>query len=166
MAVKLTMPKLGLTMTEGVLSQWLVEDGAEVRKGQPIFQIETDKVVNEAQADAAGILRIMVGAGTTVPAMGLVGYILAPGEDMPEIKESGSYILVPGEEMPDERVGDLFDYAKEGGAEKPPGRTARVLASPAARRRAEELNVDINEIAGTGEDGRITVADVEAFAAR
>jgi len=174
MAVKVTMPKLGLTMTEGVLIQWLVGDGTEVRKGQPIFQIETDKVVNDAQADADGILRIVVDAGATVPVMGLVGYILAPGEEMPGnresgtqgIRESGSYILVPGEEVPEERAGEPLDRAKEGATEKAQGRIARALASPAARRRAKELEVDINGIEGTGEDGRITLADVEAFAAR
>ena len=59
MAVEVTMPKLGLTMTEGVLTRWLVADGTGVKKGQPIFEVETDKVVNEAQADADGILRLL-----------------------------------------------------------------------------------------------------------
>lgn len=150
MAVSVTMPKLGLTMTEGVLIRWLVADGAEVTKGQPIFEVETDKVVNEAQADADGILRIMVDVGGTVPVMGLVGYILAPGEEMPE----------------EEGVGEPFGTVQEGIAEKPEGWTARVLASPAARRRARELEVDINRIEGTREGGRITFTDVEAPAAK
>lgn len=174
MAAKVTMPKLGLTMTEGVLIQWLVADGAEVRKGQPIFEVETDKVVNEAQADADGILRIVVDAGATVPVMGLVGYILAPGEEVPGTRGSGnqgigeseSYTLAPGEELPGERVGEPLGTAQEGVADKPGARSTRASASPAARRRAKELEVDINRIKGTGEDGRITLADVEAFAAR
>lgn len=173
MAVSVTMPKLGLTMTEGVLIRWLVADRAEVKKGQPIFEVETDKVVNEAQADADGILRIVVEAGATVPVMGLVGYILAPGEVMPGtsetgnrgIEESGSLVLTPDEEVLEERVGEPFDSAKKGAMEKPQGQSSRALASPAARRRAKELQVDINIINGTGEDGRITLADVEAFAA-
>ena len=150
MAVSVTMPKLGLTMTEGVLIRWLVADGAEVTKGQPIFEVETDKVVNEAQADADGILRIMVDVGGTVPVMGLVGYILAPGEEMPE----------------EEGVGEPFGTVQEGAVEEAEGWTARVLASPAARRRARELEVDINRIEGTREGGRITFTDVEAPAAK
>ena len=158
MAVEVTMPKLGLTMTEGVLVRWLVMDGAEVKQGQPIFEIETDKVVNEAQADADGILRVLVDAGATVPVMGLVGYILAPGEVMPT-----------------EGAGEPFDVAQEGEGSKGVAGQAgmagvekgvsRPSASPAARRRAKELELDITDVVGTGEGGRISIADVEAFAA-
>ena len=154
MALKVTMPKLGLTMTEGLLIQWLVADGAEVKKGQPIFEIETDKVVNEAQADANGILHIVVDAGATVPVMGVVGYILAPGEDMPEPDLPVSEVPLPAEE----------GEGQEEGAEGAMVRAARPPASPAAKRRARELGVDITEVAGTGEGGRIGLADVEAFA--
>jgi pyruvate dehydrogenase E2 component (dihydrolipoamide acetyltransferase) len=155
MAVEVTMPKLGLTMTEGMLVRWLVADGAQVRKGQPIFEIETDKVVNEAQADADGILRVVVEAGASIPVMGLVGYILAPGEAVPETgaaarTETTAEKAVEGERVP------------AGSGEVA---SSRPLASPAARQRARELRVDINQVQGTGEEGRISIADVEAFAA-
>lgn len=151
MAFEVTMPKLGLTMTEGTLTRWLVADGAEVKKGQPIFEIETDKVVNEAQADADGILRIVAQAGSAVPVMGLVGYILALGEEMP--------LTIPAQPT----------MEKAASAPPPPMEDSvqpvnRRLASPAAKRRARELSVDISEVQGTGEGGRITTADVEAFA--
>lgn len=83
MAVAVTIPKLGLTMTEATLVRWLVEDGTDVTKGQPIFEIETDKVASEVEATENGVLRITVEAGAALPVMGLIGYILAPGESMP-----------------------------------------------------------------------------------
>ncbi|GAB4541620.1 MAG: dihydrolipoamide acetyltransferase [Anaerolineae bacterium] len=154
MATKVVMPKLGLTMTEGVLSRWLVADGAEVKKGQPIFEVETDKVVNEAQADADGILRIVAEASSVVPVMGLVGYILEPGEEMP---------ATPTPPSEAEARAAAVSPATERPAQLPqPGR--RGLASPAARRRARELKVDINQVQGSGQGGRITISDVEAFA--
>ena len=157
MAVKVVMPKLGLTMTEGVLTRWLVQNGTGVKKGQPIFEVETDKVVNEAQADADGVLRIVVDAGATVPVMGLVGYILAPGEEMPE----AGFLVAPTSEaaLPAEGA---EEKAVTTGVER---QAARPMASPAAKRRARELELDITQVAGTGEGGRITLADVEALAA-
>jgi pyruvate/2-oxoglutarate dehydrogenase complex dihydrolipoamide acyltransferase (E2) component len=157
MAVKVVMPKLGLTMTEGVLTRWLVQNGTGVKKGQPIFEVETDKVVNEAQADADGVLRIVVDAGASVPVMGLVGYILAPGEEMPEA--GLSVAPTPEAVVPAEGA---EEKAATTGVE---GQAARPMASPAAKRRAKELEVDITQVAGTGEGGRITLADVEALAA-
>jgi pyruvate dehydrogenase E2 component (dihydrolipoamide acetyltransferase) len=150
----------------------LVQDGTGVKKGQPIFEVETDKVVNEAQADADGVLRMVVDAGATVPVMGLVGYILAPGEEMPEADSD--------EVLPVDEAGEPFGFAqdRQGGRgaggqrsreeDEPKERTtsARPVASPAAKRRARELRVDITQVAGTGEGGRITLADVEALAAR
>jgi pyruvate/2-oxoglutarate dehydrogenase complex dihydrolipoamide acyltransferase (E2) component len=69
------MPKLGLTMTEGVVSAWLAEDGAHVALGQVICEIETDKAVQEIVADAEGTLRRAVEADTVVAAGGVIGRI-------------------------------------------------------------------------------------------
>jgi pyruvate dehydrogenase E2 component (dihydrolipoamide acetyltransferase) len=152
MAFEVTMPKLGLTMTEGVLTRWLVADGAEVKKGQPIFEIETDKVVNESPADADGILRVVAQAGSTVQVMGLVGYILAPGEEMP--------LTIPTQ--PDVEKAASAPPARMADSGRP--NAGRRLASPSAKRRAQELGVDISQVQGTGEGGRITAGDVEVFA--
>jgi pyruvate/2-oxoglutarate dehydrogenase complex dihydrolipoamide acyltransferase (E2) component len=69
------MPKLGLTMTEGTVSAWRVEDGARVDVGEVICEIETDKVVEEILADAAGVLRHAVPSEAVVPAGGVIGRI-------------------------------------------------------------------------------------------
>jgi pyruvate/2-oxoglutarate dehydrogenase complex dihydrolipoamide acyltransferase (E2) component len=69
------MPKLGLTMEEGTVSGWLAEDGARVSLGQPICEIETDKVTEEIVAEADGVLKHVVGVDETVAAGTVIGYI-------------------------------------------------------------------------------------------
>ena len=69
------MPKLGLTMEEGTVSGWLAEDGKQVSVGEPICEIETDKVTEEITAEADGVLKHAVGAGETVAAGEVIGYI-------------------------------------------------------------------------------------------
>ena len=84
MATLVTMPKLGMNMEEGVLVRWLVAEGAVVKNGQEILEIETDKATTEIEAPAAGILaRIVRREGETVPINGVMAVILAPGEEMP-----------------------------------------------------------------------------------
>jgi pyruvate dehydrogenase E2 component (dihydrolipoamide acetyltransferase) len=75
-----TMPKLGLTMTEGLVVEWLVEDGATVTTGQPVFVVETDKTNVEVEAEADGTIVRVVEAGQTVPIEAVVGRILQDGE--------------------------------------------------------------------------------------
>jgi pyruvate/2-oxoglutarate dehydrogenase complex dihydrolipoamide acyltransferase (E2) component len=84
MATLVTMPKLGMNMEDGVVVRWLVAEGAEVKNGQEILEIETDKATTEIEAPAAGILaRIVRREGETVPINGVMAVILAPGEEMP-----------------------------------------------------------------------------------
>jgi pyruvate dehydrogenase E2 component (dihydrolipoamide acetyltransferase) len=84
MATLVTMPKLGMNMEDGVVVRWLVAEGAEVKSGQEILEIETDKATTEIEAPAAGILaRIVRREGETVPINGVMAVILAPGEEMP-----------------------------------------------------------------------------------
>lgn len=75
----LTIPKLGLTMKEGTIAAWHVEPGATVSVGQPVFDVETEKVTNECPAETPGSLRRQVAAkGVTLPVGALVGVITAP----------------------------------------------------------------------------------------
>jgi pyruvate/2-oxoglutarate dehydrogenase complex dihydrolipoamide acyltransferase (E2) component len=73
MATQVLLPKIGFSMNEGVLSQWLVEDGAEVTAGQPLYALESEKSVNEIEAPASGRLKIIAQIGQTYP----VGEVLA-----------------------------------------------------------------------------------------
>jgi pyruvate dehydrogenase E2 component (dihydrolipoamide acetyltransferase) len=90
MATLVAMPKLGMNMEEGVLVGWLVSEGAPVKAGQPILEIETDKATAEVESPADGVLaRLVRHPGETVPINGVLAVILAPGEEMPaEVPET------------------------------------------------------------------------------
>lgn len=75
MATEISLPKLGFSMNEGVLSAWLVEDGAQVTAGQPIFELESDKSTNEVESPAAGTLKILKPAGENYEVGTVVGII-------------------------------------------------------------------------------------------
>ena len=134
MANPIVMPKLGLTMTEGLLVSWLVREGAEVTKGQPIAEIETEKATVEVESPANGILgRIVAPEGETVPVAEVIAWVTAPGEAAPEL----SVAVHEPREQP--RV------------------------TPNAKRLAAELGVDLGLVTGTGPDGVITGDDVQAL---
>ena len=82
MAKVIVMPKLGLTMTEGTLSKWLKHEGEAVKEGEPLFEVETDKLTNTIEASASGtLLKIAVPEGGEAPCMAPVAVIGEPGED-------------------------------------------------------------------------------------
>ena len=85
MATFFPLPKLGMNQEEGEVVSWLVSEGDEVREGQPIVEVETDKASVELESSASGILaRIVAGEGDIVPINGVLAVILAPGEAMPD----------------------------------------------------------------------------------
>jgi len=85
MATLFALPKLGMNQEEGEVVSWLVIEGAEVKEGQPIVEVETDKTTVELESTATGVLaRIVHGEGDIVPINGVLGVILAPGEELPD----------------------------------------------------------------------------------
>jgi pyruvate/2-oxoglutarate dehydrogenase complex dihydrolipoamide acyltransferase (E2) component len=85
MATFFPLPKLGMNQEEGEVVSWLVSEGDEVKEGQPIVEVETDKATVELEATAAGVLaRIVAAEGDIVPINGVLAVILAPGEAMPD----------------------------------------------------------------------------------
>ncbi len=85
MATLFAMPKLGMNQEDGLLTRWIVAEGAEVTAGQPILEIETDKAIVDLEAPASGILaRIVHREGETIPINGVLAVILDPGEAMPD----------------------------------------------------------------------------------
>jgi pyruvate dehydrogenase E2 component (dihydrolipoamide acetyltransferase) len=139
MPVEVQMPKLGLTMEEGTILEWLKDRGDAVKKGEPLFVLETDKLTLEAEAPESGTLgQILVAAGTTVPTGMPVGLILLHGEDP----------ALPS--LPAEWQGE--------GQEKEKG---EIKATPVARRLARRAGMELGAIEGTGPDGRVTTKDVE-----
>ena len=156
MAVNVTMPKWGLTMKEGKITKWHKSESDTIQKGEPFFEVETEKITNVVEAGASGIVfQIVISAGTTVPVGTIVAVIAEPGEQPERIEgiQAGEVIEeaahAPGSPVPTP-------------AEKPPEKKF-VPATPAARRLAKELGVDLALVEGTGPKGRITEANVKRF---
>ena len=155
MANEIVIPKLGMTMEEGTLVEWLVPDGTEVQAGTPVFNLETEKIEMEVEAEAAGIVRHAVGPGTTLPPGAVVGYILAAGEEMPAVAAPVAAAAASngGAAAPAAAPAAAAVQALDGG---------RIPASPIARRLAKEAGLELAAIAGSGPNGRIVEADVLA----
>ncbi|MEW5979332.1 MAG: dihydrolipoamide acetyltransferase family protein [Acidobacteriota bacterium] len=150
MPVPVIIPKATLSMEEGVLAKWLKNEGEVVVQGEPLFELETDKAVAEIESPANGtLLRISIPEGS-VKVEQIVAWIGQPGEQIDELA-SGSQSSQMKERM-DLPVGHPCDQV----AERP-----TKPASPAARRRAKELGVEITDVTGTGPGGRVTAEDVE-----
>lgn len=151
MPVEIVIPKLGMTMEEGTLTDWLVPDGTNVEAGTLIFHLETEKIQIEVEAEAAGIVRHVVAAGSTLPPGAIVGYILAVGEELPAIASSaaqqGAGSAPPVAASPQTAVVARLE-------------DGRVPATPISRRLAKEAGLDIAAITGTGPGGRIVEADI------
>ena len=158
MAKTLVMPKLGLTMTEGVLTKWYKNEGDSVALGEKIFDVETDKLTNTVESPHEGILRkILVSAGTTVNCLVSVGVIAAASEDISAlVADAASGSPAPAAAPPPATVQSAAPAAPAA------ANTGRVVATPAARKLAQEKGVDLSQVAGTGPSGRVTIEDVEA----
>ncbi len=225
------MPKWGLEMVEGTLAKWHVAEGQPVDKGQPIMDVETEKIANEVEADIPGVMRRHVAQeGQVIPVGGLLGVIAdkdmsdadvenfvksyrseavgrveALGSNTDNATEAkpasgaGSYGSAPvaaetsdddsgsgkrasprarklaetlgvdidkvpsdGNRISDRDVQAYFDAQQAAGGDGEEGDKARV--TPRVKRLAKELGVDVDDVAGTGRNGRITEEDVRAYA--
>jgi pyruvate dehydrogenase E2 component (dihydrolipoamide acetyltransferase) len=154
MPIEVVMPKLGLNMSEGRLLEWLKKEGDLVKRGDPLFIVETDKVTTESEAQVSGVLdKILIPAGDTVPVRTVVAHILAEGEQQETISNlplqaalnPGTILEKPGETMTRRRA--------EG--------SGKVLASPVAKRMAKEHGIDLATVKGSGPEGRIVQEDIE-----
>ena len=157
-----TMPKWGLTMTSGTVTGWSREEGDPVTEGIPLLTVETEKAVDDVEAPATGVLRkIVAGVGSEVPVMGAVAIITAPGEDLSDEDVQALVARSTGAAAP---VGAAAPRAVREGRQAARDARGRVNASPAARKRAGELGVDLVTVEATGPGGRITSEDVERAA--
>jgi len=159
MATELTMPRMGFDMTEGKLAQWLKKAGDPVKRGEPVAEIETDKVNIEVESPADGVLRgTFLEPGTTVPVGTLIGVIGRADEaldlDALKAKAGGASTTV-------KEVASLPPVAilREVAATQGDG---RIKASPLARRMAQEAGLNLAEVTGSGPDGRIVKRDIDA----
>lgn len=157
MAVEVTMPKLGLLMTEGVIVQWLKEDGDSVATGEPIVDIMTQKITYQIDAPADGILRRVAQVDETLRIGETIGFVTAPGEALPAADRTSARPAAPPG-TPTTSTPAAPDVA-------PNSRGSFVVASPWARRLAKELGVELARVKGSGPGGRVIGSDVYSFAA-
>ena len=180
MPVNILMPALSPTMEEGTLAKWLVKEGDEVRSGDVIAEIETDKATMEVEAvDEGRIAKIVVPEGTeNVKVNAVIAVIVGEGEDASAVKTSPAPSNPPPVRGREGRGGAEPAASPEESPKKPllptpvvsasPSRgearnegNARLFASPLARRIAADKGVDLAAVQGTGPHGRIVKADVE-----
>ena len=154
MATQVILPRLGQGMESGTIVRWLKSEGEPVEKGEPLFELDTDKVTQEVEAEAAGVLlKIAVSEGE-VPVGQTVAFIGTEGEDIPEVETAAP----PQEETKPaapERMAAQQEVAPVASG------NGRIKASPLARRLARERDVDLRSVRGTGPEGRIVAEDVE-----
>jgi pyruvate dehydrogenase E2 component (dihydrolipoamide acetyltransferase) len=174
MPIKILMPALSPTMTEGNLATWLKKEGDSIAPGDVIAEIETDKATMEVEAVDEGRLgKIVVPAGTEGVAVNeVIGLLLEEGEDAAALAEvdtgggNGAAAPAPDAARPqavaqprDEAVTPAEKTTKAAGGN---GQGGRIFASPLAKRMAEKAGLDLAALAGSGPRGRIVKADIEA----
>lgn len=162
MATKIVMPKLGMAMKEGQVAKWVKNSGDEVAAEDPIVVVMSKKITFEVKAPVAGIVHAHVETKQTRPVGAVIGWILEPGEAVPE----------GGDEIEEVEVTEVPSAAGAPAAAAPaaaPAPAAKkdgfVLASPAARRLAKDKGIDLADVTGTGPRGRVTEADIEQYEA-
>ncbi|HEX5467634.1 MAG TPA: dihydrolipoamide acetyltransferase family protein [Gaiellaceae bacterium] len=151
MATEVIMPALGLAQETGKVLRWLKAEGENVAKGEPLLEVETDKVTVEVEAPADGVVAAIRAEGDDVPVGEAVAYVLSPGESPPE--------PAPTAAPAPERASSTSGAASPSPAvvsERP----RRRLASPKARRLARERGVDLDSVAGSGPHGSVLAADL------
>lgn len=157
MTVEYKFPDLGEGVTEGEIKKWLVKEGDEVKQDQSIAEVETDKAVVEMPAPLAGkILKLHFKEGEIVKVGEVIATIGGEGEVAPEAERRPS-VSVVGElpEAPEE-----VEAAKPVAVPSPPAAVQVILATPAVRKLAKDLGVDLSQVRGSGPGGRILEEDV------
>jgi pyruvate dehydrogenase E2 component (dihydrolipoamide acetyltransferase) len=163
MATEVKLPRLGQGMEAGTIVKWLKSEGEQVEKGEPLYELDTDKVTQEVEAEASGVLlKIAVSEGE-----------VDVGKTIAFIGEEGEQVEAPAEDRADGDAGSQVRQARERAQAEPepegaateiaePARTdGRVKASPLARRIARERGIDLAAVTGTGPEGRVVAEDIE-----
>lgn len=183
MAIEVIMPKLGATMEEGVIDSWLVKIGEFVEEGDPIAEIQTDKIVLEVEAELSGyLLQTLYNVGDTVKVHEIIAYMGEEGESLPEgnevVVENPGLAVIEDATTAIRKTPAANKLAKDQGialsavqGTGPKGRVHKkdvevylesqsVKITPLARKITETLNIDANELTGSGHNGKITKTDV------
>jgi pyruvate dehydrogenase E2 component (dihydrolipoamide acetyltransferase) len=156
----MTLPRLGQGMESGTIVRWLKQEGDRVEKGEALYELDTEKVTQEVEADAAGVvLKILAGEGEEVDVGKPVAVIGEEGEQVEAAPEPEPKAEAPAQE--EQREPEPEPPADRVEPQEPAARDGRVKASPLARRIARERGVELAQVRGTGPEGRIVAEDIE-----
>lgn len=165
--IAVTMPKWGIEMTEGTVNGWTASLGQTVSRGDPLVDVETEKIVNTVEAPGSGVLRRQLAqSGDVKPVGALIGVLAEPGVSDAQIDAfvasfRAAAVSFEPEPSAASAAADVDDAPRASAGESAPDQRV----SPIARRLAERLGVDLSRVRGTGRNGRISKEDVEAYAA-
>ena len=164
MPVELRMLQMDQTMTKGKIGKWLVNEGDTVTEGQPLLEIETDKVVHEQESPADGVVaQLCAEEGSNVPVNALLAVIAAPGEKVERVEVNTD--TVSEQPKPDKSATPttVQQIPKKSEAQTPSQTTERIKVSPAAQQLAEKLSIDLIHVKPSGPGGRILESDVHRY---
>lgn len=160
----ITMPRLSDTMEEGTVAKWIKQEGDKVEEGDILAEIETDKATMEFESFYEGtLLKIGIQEGETAKVDSLLAIIGPEGTDVSQIsalpeagegKPEGKAKETPAEAEKAEEAKEPYEEAADGG---------RIFASPLAKKMAEDKGIDLSQVKGTGENGRIVKKDIESY---
>ncbi|MCG9126801.1 2-oxo acid dehydrogenase subunit E2 [Candidatus Poribacteria bacterium] len=161
MAVELRMLQMDQTMTKGKIGKWLVKEGDTITEGQPILEIETDKVVHEQESPCDGVIaQLFAEEGNDVPVNALLAIIAAPGEEIERVDVD----TMPDQEQIDDPVQSKSETSiQETIPQKSTPITDTFKASPAAKQLAQKLGIDLSIVKASGPGGRILESDIHRF---
>ncbi len=159
MPIEVVMPKFGLTMQEGTIQQWFKAEGEAIKAGEPLFEVETEKVLYEVEAPASGtVAKLLYPLEAKVPCAHVVAVIAVEGEDVAAV--AAEYAAKAAS-----AAAQTARTSAPAAQRTSVAATGAIVATPAARKVAKERGIDLAAVKGTGPGGRITREDVEAAAA-
>jgi pyruvate dehydrogenase E2 component (dihydrolipoamide acetyltransferase) len=156
MATFIVMPKLGMVMAEGTLAKWTKQTGSEVKQGEVIAEIETEKLNYDLEATDDGVLHTIVPEGAIVSVDGVLGYLLGENEDPPT--SDSTQVTATSNITPTHQDDVLSSMSTAPTSDN----VNTVPSTPGARKLATKLGVDISKVTPTGPRGRVTEADVNS----
>ncbi len=164
MAEKVIMPKQGLQMTEGTITQWLVPEGGKCVEGEPLFEMETDKLTITMDAPASGtLLKIVKGEGEVVPITEMIAVIGEPGEDITALLAEAGDTAAEAAAAPATAPAAALVVAAKAAPAAVAADGSRRFSTPRARMRAEEKGVDILEVPASGPENLVIERDVLSY---